>query len=128
MHLLSQVISEFLTILIYAFHLFLDLVGLSTYSSISSLVYGVGQTAGVVVPVVLRLNGTMTTVNTQDVLIYVAMLRAFIAALHLITATLIVIFSRLLDRSFLRGICTMPLKVRTKRALVRSSTFHIAKP
>eukprot|EP00529_Nitzschia_sp_RCC80_P003533 CAMPEP_0113455300 /NCGR_PEP_ID=MMETSP0014_2-20120614/8305_1 /TAXON_ID=2857 /ORGANISM="Nitzschia sp." /LENGTH=1125 /DNA_ID=CAMNT_0000346727 /DNA_START=534 /DNA_END=3911 /DNA_ORIENTATION=- /assembly_acc=CAM_ASM_000159 len=105
-----QVISEFLTVLLYTFHLFLDLVGLSTYSSISGLLYGVGQTAGVVVPVVLRLNGTMATIDAEEVIIYIAMLRAFIAVMHLITTTLIVVFSRLLDRSYLRGIFTMPLK------------------
>ena len=118
-----QVISEFLTVLLYTSHLFLDLVGLSTYSTISGLFYSVGQTAGVVVPVVLRLNGTMVSIDAEKVILYVAMLRAFIAGTHFIAATLIVVLSRSLDRSYLRGIIDLPFKVRTHTKIVGKTDF-----
>ena len=55
----------------------------------------------------------MTTIDAEKVILYVAMLRAFIAGTHFITATLIVVLSGLLDRSYLRGIFEIPFKVRT---------------
>lgn len=99
----------------YTFHLFLDLVGLSTYSSVSSILYSVGQTVGVVIPIVLMTVGSdvmnLRSTSDENILIYIVMSRTFIAALHLVTSMIVVSCSTWLERGYIRGIFDLPMKV-----------------
>jgi hypothetical protein len=96
---------EFLTAIIYAFHLFLDLVGLTKYSTFSTILFGIGQNIGVVVPVVY------VTEIGEDAIIYVAMLRTLIAATHC-CVMFFAMCTVWLDVGYIRGIFDIPLRVR----------------
>lgn len=114
----TQVAFEYLTGIGYAFHLFLDVTGHQRYSTFSNMAFGVGQTVGVVVPV-LVMSGR------QDAIVYVAISRTLIAVIHFIGNGIIATYFGWLD-DFRAGILEIPFRVSNFGILMWSG-FVISK-
>jgi Na+-driven multidrug efflux pump len=95
-----QVMLEWVTGIDYCFHLFLDVTGHEKYSTVTMFIYNIGQTLGVVVPVLAGKKG----------LIWVGVCRVAFSILLVFGNGVIILFLGWIE-PFSQGFLTVPLSV-----------------
>lgn len=95
-----QVMLEWVTGMDYCFHLFLDVTGHEKYSTITMFISNIGQTLGVVVPVLAGQKG----------LVWVGVYRVAFSGLLVFGNGVIILFLGWIE-PFAKGFLTMPLNV-----------------